>query len=305
MSKCRQFIFRYPGSSVLTQGKKDVRPTLSKAANYWLTQSRRKGPGQFLVLDLGCTLNVEGVRLINTVNSWFKDRGTKQFRLYGTKAQDWNKADWKLMMDEQLEDPRNKEQVIQVLKMGEGVEVRYVKFEVTDFWGLGGGLQFLEVIKTSESAGNAMMELYKDFEDAIVIDDEEKDIKEIIGTAVDAANKAEQAAVEAMTAARVAIEDAKKTLNNEKAIKASDTATAAAVEAQNEADNAAIEAKKAATETTKTAAVKCAKKAIYCAKKAQIANIAAQVAAKEAADEAAKEVFHKTAGETSRVASKV
>ena len=45
--------------------------------NYWLAKDST--PAIF-VLDLGCKINFDQIRLVNTHNRWAKDRATKQFK---------------------------------------------------------------------------------------------------------------------------------------------------------------------------------------------------------------------------------
>ena len=58
--------------------------------NYWLGNENGECnivhntlffPGEF-VLDLGCPSDIDKIDLINTKNSWAKDRATKRFRSF-------------------------------------------------------------------------------------------------------------------------------------------------------------------------------------------------------------------------------
>ena len=62
--------------------KTTVRNLLSRAekelvGNFWLAPTRKQAS---FILNLGCKMNVKGVKLVNTHNRQFRDRSTKQFK---------------------------------------------------------------------------------------------------------------------------------------------------------------------------------------------------------------------------------
>ena len=62
---------------------------------------------------------------------------------------------WDLLLTQELEDSRQQNPVpVQEFTLDREQEIRYLKFEVTDFWGVGGGLQFLDIIEGAPNEGN-------------------------------------------------------------------------------------------------------------------------------------------------------
>ena len=82
---------KFPVSSILSLGNDSA---VGNQFNYWLTEDGKVGPGQFFLLNLGCTKKAVGVQLKNTHNRHFRDRGTKRFKLLGATAtaRPWKKA---------------------------------------------------------------------------------------------------------------------------------------------------------------------------------------------------------------------
>ena len=109
------------------------------AQNYWLAPDR--GTGQF-VLDLGNTVTVRNIFLVNTHNGVAKDRGTKDFKVFlGFGAT----GPWMQVLKQTLPDSRNLEPVPPRTYEITPTFARYVKFELLSYWGYGGGLQFFTV----------------------------------------------------------------------------------------------------------------------------------------------------------------
>ena len=114
-------------------------------ANYWLTEDRKTGGEQGFIMDLGCEKKVQGLSLRNVRNYHHHDRSTKKFRLLGSPN---NNESWKELIVADLEDSRKQNPPpIQNLTLDTSVIVRFVKFELLEYWGnLGGGLQYFKVI---------------------------------------------------------------------------------------------------------------------------------------------------------------
>ena len=114
-------------------------------ANYWLTEDRKTGGEQGFIMDLGCEKTVQGLSLRNVRNYHHHDRSTKKFRLLGSPN---NNESWKELIVADLEDSRKQDPPpIQNLTLDNSVIVRFVKFELLEYWGnLGGGLQYFKVI---------------------------------------------------------------------------------------------------------------------------------------------------------------
>ena len=122
-------------------------------ANYWLLPNDQTGPAANFVLDLGCPMIIMGIRLKNTRNDNYKNRGTKRFRLLGSTEIDridpGKNSPWNFILEKSLDDPRNQNPIPTLEFMLDNlVTVQYVKLEVHEIWGnLGGGLQHFSVIQ--------------------------------------------------------------------------------------------------------------------------------------------------------------
>ena len=116
-------------------------------SNYWLAEGGKTGKEQGFILYLGCSTTVFGVRLRNTQNAFIQDRSTKKFRILGSVR---DNGPWEELLVANLEDARNQELVpLQQLTFVNSAVVSYIKFELLEYWGSGGGLQYLEIISSS------------------------------------------------------------------------------------------------------------------------------------------------------------
>ena len=121
-------------------------------ANYWLTEDNRAGPDQGFLMDLGCPKTIVGIRLKNTPNL-NRDRGTKRFRLLGS-ANDSTDGLWEVILEQNLEDSRGQYPPPTLeLMFQDSLVVRYIKFEMLEYWGLGGGLQHFAVMLGNDPSG--------------------------------------------------------------------------------------------------------------------------------------------------------
>ena len=118
--------------------------------NIWLAPNKRAGPGTGFTLDLGSVKKAEGVRLKNTHNRGNRDRSTKKFRLLGSA----NSADgpWQTLLEANLEDGRQQRPPpIKQLMFENPQNVRFIKFELLEFFQWGGGLQYFEVLAKDDA----------------------------------------------------------------------------------------------------------------------------------------------------------
>ena len=123
------------------------------SANFWLSEDNRAGPDQGFLLDLGCPKTIVGIRLKNTKNRQHGDRGTKRFRLLGS-ANDSTDGSWEVILEQNLEDSRQQTPPPTLeLMFQDSLVVRYIKFEMLEFWGQGGGLQYFAVILGNDASG--------------------------------------------------------------------------------------------------------------------------------------------------------
>ena len=124
--------------------------------NFWLAPNKKAGPEQGFTLDLGCAKKAVGVRLKNAQNRGYKDRGTKRFRLLGSNS--GTGGPWKTILEANLDDSRKqKPPPVKKLLFEKTQIVRFLKFQLLEFWGEGGGLQHLSVL-TENDAGNLFLE---------------------------------------------------------------------------------------------------------------------------------------------------
>ena len=116
---------------------------MADTANYWLAEHREAGPDQGFTLYLGCKKTVVGALLRNTHDAEYRDRGTKKFQLLGSANED---GPWQKLLEENLEDSRNQSlpPVLQFM-FDQPAEVSFIKFDVLEYWGEGGGLQYIEI----------------------------------------------------------------------------------------------------------------------------------------------------------------
>ena len=140
----------FPASNILTLddddewGSAEVPIEQRGPANYWLTENRKTGGEQGFVMYLGCRKTVTGVSLRNTHNAWHHDRSTKKFRILGSATND---GPWQELLVADLEDSRHQNPPpLQQLMFANSAVVSFVKFELLEYYGTGGGLQYLAVI---------------------------------------------------------------------------------------------------------------------------------------------------------------
>ena len=94
-------------------------------------------------MSLECQKTVVGVNLRNTHNAAHRDRSTKKFRILGSanKNGPWQELLLANLEDSRLQDPPP----FQQLMLTYSAVVSFVKFELLEYYGNGGGLQFFEV----------------------------------------------------------------------------------------------------------------------------------------------------------------
>ena len=115
-----------------------------KWANFWLAEQRKAGEEQGFIMSLGCNKRVAGVNLRNTHNAHHHDRSTKKFRVLGSADKN---GPWQELLLANLEDSRRQDPPpFQQLMFPNSAAVSFLKFELLEYYGRGGGLQFFEVI---------------------------------------------------------------------------------------------------------------------------------------------------------------
>jgi hypothetical protein len=140
----------FPATNIFTL-EEDVwsNRATSNRASYWLAANHINNVG--FTIELGSSpLTITGVRLKNTHNGRSKDRSTKKFRLFGALE---SGGPWTALMEQSLEDSRQQASPpVQQFSLEKPAEMRFLKFELLEHWGHGGGLQYFE----AEQSGNLL-----------------------------------------------------------------------------------------------------------------------------------------------------
>jgi len=108
-------------------------------ANYWLAEEGTV-EDQGFVMSLGRNSTVWGVTLRNTHDSWGRKWSTKKFRVLGGST---DSGPWEELLVADLEDSRRQNPPpVQQLRFANLAVVSFIKFELIEYWGAGGGLQY-------------------------------------------------------------------------------------------------------------------------------------------------------------------
>jgi len=108
-------------------------------ANFWLAEYESV-EDQGFVMSLGRTSTVWGVTLRNTHNAWYHDWSTKKFRVLGGAT---DNGPWEELHVTDLEDSRQQNPPpVQQIMFANPAVVSFIKFELLEYWGRGGGLQY-------------------------------------------------------------------------------------------------------------------------------------------------------------------
>ena len=134
--ECRVF----PASNILSLDVDQWSLSYTDPANYWLAENRQTGEEQGFIMYLGCIKTVVGVSLRNTHNADYHDRSTKKLRILGSVTND---GPWQELLIKDLEDSRHqKPPPLQRRRITNSAVVSFIKFELLEFYGYGGGLQY-------------------------------------------------------------------------------------------------------------------------------------------------------------------
>ena len=113
--------------------------------NYWLPPEGAVGEAADFVLKLDDDSEVDKIKLVNTHNGAARDRSTKGFKVY--LSNDGQDGPWTEVLQDTLTDSRQDDPpLLQEFGISPPREAKYVKFEITSFYGnKGGGLQYFGV----------------------------------------------------------------------------------------------------------------------------------------------------------------
>ena len=150
-----QYDERFGAENVLTL-EEDLRNSQGRG-NYWLAANRRS-KGQGFKVDLKCDMFASTILLKNTHNEKMRDRSTKKFKVLGSKKLE---GPWVrlfrpsifakplfqvVLLETELADSRNdRNPPLKTFPLKKEVELRFLHFQLIDFWGKGGGLQYFSV----------------------------------------------------------------------------------------------------------------------------------------------------------------
>jgi len=110
-----------------------------EAANYWLAEHATV-EDQGFTMSLGRSTTVWGVSLRNTRNAFNRNWSTKRFKLLGSSN---DNGPWEELLVADLEDSRLQDPPpVQQLMFANPAVVSFIKFELLEYWGKGGGLQY-------------------------------------------------------------------------------------------------------------------------------------------------------------------
>ena len=131
--------------------------------NYWILPNYSTG---IFILNLGCKQKFSGIRLVNTHNAEHKTRATKKFRntipvtcyfkynvfIFRVYVSLTESGPWTEALEAELEDSRQQEDPLslQLISLESEVLAQFVKFEASECWGKGCGLQYFDVQRSSQ-----------------------------------------------------------------------------------------------------------------------------------------------------------
>ena len=111
-------------------------------ANYWLAPARSRAS---IILDLGCSQVIDGLTMKNTRNAHQNDRGLEKFSIAISNS---TSGPWRIVLNGSLPDVRNFSCNNFSLPEELSEEARTssaVKLQVLSWYGLGAGIQYLEI----------------------------------------------------------------------------------------------------------------------------------------------------------------
>ena len=122
---------------------------------YWQAENG-KTSGQGFVMKLGsCKQTIAGIRIQNTKHPNGPMMGTKKFHISGSLSEQGPWGD--TLLEEELEDGRRMSgnpPPILTFYFRRPVTLQFLKFELVEFFGIGGGLQYFSPVGKEESVNN-------------------------------------------------------------------------------------------------------------------------------------------------------
>jgi len=110
-------------------------------AGFWLGPEQRMAT---FIINLGCLLRFSGIQLVNTHNYKHKDRSSKRFRLFASQLQT---GPWTKVLEASIVDSRNQADPLplQKIDLQATTTAQFLKFELLEWYGRGGGLQYFDI----------------------------------------------------------------------------------------------------------------------------------------------------------------
>ena len=108
--------------------------------NFWATRNYRK---DYFILDLGWVFKRNLIELVNTHSAGWRDKATREIKVHLATSLN---GTWQQVVHESLEDCRQAPDPLPLLTFEFSPTVgRYVKVQVEDWYGVGGGLQYFNI----------------------------------------------------------------------------------------------------------------------------------------------------------------
>ena len=141
--------FYYPASSVLILAEEDAWMDNGQE-NYWLAETgKTTGQGFTLKVDT-CTRLIAGCQIKNLGKGVQTGRATKEFRVSGSIDEN---GPWEILVEDQLIDTSSGQPASLLnFTFEEPVEIQFIKFDLVNYWGYGGALQYFAAILATSKA---------------------------------------------------------------------------------------------------------------------------------------------------------
>ena len=115
---------------------------LGNNSNYWVTDDGKTGADSNLYMTFSCNITISSFRIKNTHNYDAQDRGTNQFKILASYS---SSGPWTEILANNLPTAINVTYVPTLqFDLGSPITAQFVIFQITSFYGYGGGLQFLQ-----------------------------------------------------------------------------------------------------------------------------------------------------------------
>jgi len=132
----------YPASSVLILGEEDGFLDNGEA-NFWMAKSHQTSGQGFTLRLHPCARLIAGCQIKNRGKGRGTGLATKNFKISGSTNED---GPWETLVEDQLPYTRGEAASLLNFTFDKPVEIKFIKFDLISYWGLGGALQFFAAI---------------------------------------------------------------------------------------------------------------------------------------------------------------